>query len=96
MNRFVICSLVLWGLCVAASAQERNEGKNANTKTQGAGPCVRLLNTPVITVNQATGRGEAILYLRNQTDKEAAIALVGIARHLQIRQHTWSLVRSRP
>jgi hypothetical protein len=39
-------------------------------------PCVRLLNNPEVTINQATGEGKAELDLRNQTDKEASVALV--------------------
>jgi len=39
-------------------------------------PCVRLVNSPAVTVNQATGEGTADLDLRNQTDKEVNVALV--------------------
>jgi hypothetical protein len=51
---------------------------------QGAGttgknsvvPCVRLLGSPTVTINQATGEGTTDLDLRNQTDKEVSLALV--------------------
>jgi hypothetical protein len=39
-------------------------------------PCVRLVNSPAVTVNQATGEGTADFDLRNQTDKEVNVALV--------------------
>jgi hypothetical protein len=44
--------------------------------TKNSMPCVRLLGSPTVTINQATGEGTTNLDLRNQTDKEVSIALV--------------------
>jgi hypothetical protein len=66
---FLFCSIV------CAWTQDRNavEGMDGTARKS----CVRLLNHPVVTVNQVTGTGEAIIYLRNETDKQVALGLIG-------------------
>ena len=61
----------VWG---SAEKQSPSAGNPAPAKVTA---CVCLLNTPVITIDQTTGSGEAVLLLTNQTDKEANAALLG-------------------
>lgn len=43
----------------------------------GRRSCLRLLNNPIVTVDQTSGMGDAILYLRNETSKDILMALIG-------------------
>lgn len=70
----VFCACVLHAqYSIAASPAE------ADT-TAGRKSCLRLLNSPIVTVDQTNGTGDATLYFRNETSKPVSLALIGAVK----------------
>jgi hypothetical protein len=42
--------------------------------------CLRLLNNPIVTIDQTSGTGETTLYFRNETAKDVSMALIGAVK----------------
>jgi hypothetical protein len=73
-QRMISCILGL--LAVVVVARSAGQVTGANTPKIPDTPCVRLVNNPAVTINQATGEGTADLDLRNQTNQPVNVALV--------------------
>jgi hypothetical protein len=77
-GRLFLCCIYCIGAVHPRYAIAANPGSPA--AGDGRKSCLRLLNNPIVTVDQMSGTGEATLYFRNETSKTIPVALIGAVK----------------